>query len=156
MAELTIKSTLYMPENIILSQLPTYASTVATFAAAYATYKAWQISKQSLNFQKSLVKNKESHDKISILISKFIELKTIMGKDFGEISDEDFQYSDELIADIKKLTESINISLEIELKIPYLKRIEHVGIAYEALDLNKQYFEDVIRYLSSKQMELIN
>jgi hypothetical protein len=127
---------------------------VAAFFSAFAAWKLYEISKDTLNFQKSLVKYKSNLSYIDNILNNLIRLKELLKPlDPLNQSDSDFDRCDILLSEIK---DDLNILSNLENEIPKLSEVNNMGDVYHILGDNPSYLDDTINQLKKLRDSLLS
>lgn len=124
-------------------------STIATFAAALAAWASYQVSKNSLDFQKNYAKNQNLINDLNRIIFKVETLQILMPKPL-DISDEEFESLDSLIEELKSELEGLGnrgIIKYNELKI------STINTKYE-LSKNIDLLNEIIQVIENKKSKV--
>jgi len=86
----------------VLEQVPIYASAIAAICAAYAAYKSWAVSQNSLNLQKAYFQNQDAILKVNSIIEKLENLSIYIIRNPLELADNELEQGEVLLNQIQR------------------------------------------------------
>lgn len=135
-----------MIENISL-----ILTTIATTFAAIAAWCSYEVSKNSLNFQKNYAKNQNLLNELNRIIYYAETLQILIPKPL-ELSDEEFESIEPLLFKLKSELERLNTREIIQCEDLKISSVE------SKFDLVRDYFslKEVINILEEKKSEIFS
>ncbi len=129
------------------------APTIAASFSAFVAWKLYIISKDTLNFQKSLVKYKSNLSYIDNILNNIIRLNALNPLDPLNQSGYDFDRCEILLSEIKG---DLDILSNLENEIPKLSEVNNMGDVYHIFGDTPSYLDDTINQFKKLRDSLLS
>jgi len=128
----------------VLEQVPIYASAIAAICAAYAAYKSWAVSQNSLNLQKAYFQNQDAILKVNSIIEKLENLSIYIIRNPLELADNELEQGEVLLNQIKRSFSSLRVAAIEKAYIPNIDKLSSLVDIYEEYNKNPMYIEKLV------------
>ncbi len=130
--------------NAIIEQIPVYASAIASVCAAYAAYKSWAVSQNSLNLQKAYIQNQDAILKVNSVIEQLERLSIFIVRNPLELADNELEEVEALLNQIKRSLASLRVAALEKAYIPNIEKVSCIVDVYEEYKKNPMHIENLV------------